>query len=73
MTHQTKLTDMLNPNKFVNCKLKPRAVPTKKFFTYTFLNRVKDGTPSSNERKLKVLKKPRVKDRPEDNFPASAK
>ena len=36
MIHQTKLTDILNPNKFKNCELKPWAGPIKSFFIDTF-------------------------------------
>ena len=40
MIHQTKLIDILNPNKFKNCGLKSWAAPTKRFYLYLFF-----GTP----------------------------
>ena len=40
MIHQTKLTDILNPNKFKNCELKPWAGPTKSVLSIPFY-----GTP----------------------------
>ena len=42
MIDQTKLTDILNPNKFKSCKLKPWAVPNKSFLSIPFY-----GTPCS--------------------------
>ena len=35
--HQTKLTDILNPNKFKNCELKPLAALNKSFLSIPFL------------------------------------
>ena len=37
MIHQTKLTDVLNPNKFKTCKLKPWAAPNKSYLSIPFL------------------------------------
>ena len=59
MIYQTKLTDILNPNKFKNCKLRPSVAPNKSFLSIPFY-----GTQDALGAKRKQLKKKGLGNKP---------